>query len=432
MRGALSFILSLVLVAAAALALLFFVRELGSGVPSTRPEVLQALSESVEDQKLLAELNPEDSAEYRERFEELQTLLQRLEILESNQAALRSRYETILLVLMLFAVLSAISVFMVRQRLLGRRLQRIRSALEDLAQGQPNVKLSLRGFDVTAKIAAMIERTSRIMTADRRRLATLRNLSAWQEAARRHAHEMRTPLTGARLEITRLMELVRRRDATAAATDDGDGDEGELANLGASALREIDRLAAFSREFTSFARLRTPRLESQDVGSYLNDFCSAFADAWTNLELTNDVAVGDLYAPLDRDMIRQVLVNLCENSSHASPRAGEESRSQMRFSLPQGNADVPPATVLVSDEGSGIDPSVHSTLFEPYTTTKEVGSGMGLGLAISKKILLDHGGDLELGQSSDRGSTFYMTFATDPETVNPPDHRSESTQGDPE
>ncbi len=64
----------------------------------------------------------------------------------------------------------------------------------------------------------------------------------------------------------------------------------------------------------------------------------------------------------------------------------------------------------VKDDGPGVDESIRSRLFEPYVTTRSVGEGMGLGLAISKKILLDHGGDLELLDSSGNGAAFRLTL----------------------
>ena len=67
-------------------------------------------------------------------------------------------------------------------------------------------------------------------------------------------------------------------------------------------------------------------------------------------------------------------------------------------------------TLDVTDNGPGVDPSVLPRLFEPYTTTRGIGEGMGLGLAICKKILLDHGGDLDLLTTGDTGTTFRLTL----------------------
>ena len=98
-----------------------------------------------------------------------------------------------------------------------------------------------------------------------------------------------------------------------------------------------------------------------------------------------------------------MLVNLCENSS----RALDEASGTQRLALREGDGGV---VLEVADDGPGVAPEIAARLFEPYATTSRVGEGMGLGLAISRKILLDHGGDLELGTTSDRGCTFRLTF----------------------
>ncbi|MGZ7041523.1 MAG: ATP-binding protein, partial [Thermoanaerobaculia bacterium] len=64
-------------------------------------------------------------------------------------------------------------------------------------------------------------------------------------------------------------------------------------------------------------------------------------------------------------------------------------------------------TLDIADDGPGIAPEVRRRLFEPYTTTRKIGEGIGLGLAISKKILLDHGGDLEPVEA-ERGAAFRL------------------------
>ena len=66
--------------------------------------------------------------------------------------------------------------------------------------------------------------------------------------------------------------------------------------------------------------------------------------------------------------------------------------------------------MTVADDGPGIPLDLRNRIFEPYTTTKAAGEGMGLGLAISRKIMLDHGGDLELAETTARGAVFALNF----------------------
>src|SRR5947199_4197012 len=140
-------------------------------------------------------------------------------------------------------------------------------------------------------------------------------LSVWQETARRHAHEMRTPLTAARLELARLQQLLPAEPA--------EGQE-EARQAAASVGEELERLGKFTQQFTSFARLPQPRPAVHDLGPVVEAFVATFAAAWPNLTLRYEPPERPLPAALDRDMLRQVLVNLCDNSALAIRATGEE------------------------------------------------------------------------------------------------------------
>jgi C4-dicarboxylate-specific signal transduction histidine kinase len=121
--------------------------------------------------------------------------------------------------------------------------------------------------------------------------------------------------------------------------------------------------------------------------------------AWPDVTLARDERSVPATVQADREMLRQVLVNLCNNSALAGAHA-------VAFRVGRNGAS---ATLDVSDDGPGIATEIRGRIFEPYITTRPIGEGMGLGLAISKKILLDHGGDLEL-RRSDRGASFRLTL----------------------
>jgi nitrogen fixation/metabolism regulation signal transduction histidine kinase len=241
----------------------------------------------------------------------------------------------------------------------------------------------------------MVERTSRRMTRDRRRLASLENLSAWQESARRHAHEIRTPLAAARLELARLGDLV-------AALPPGT-ERSELGRLQESLVQELDRLNAFTKRFTSFARLPQPALAPHELGKVVGEFAELFATAWPELEVRFAAPDRRFDVLVDPEMLRQVLVNLGDNSAHALRERGR--RGTLTLSLAATDGGV---ALDVADDGPGVPPDLRGRLFEPYTTSRRIGEGMGLGLAIARKILLDHGGDLELLGATDAGTTFRL------------------------
>lgn len=364
------------------------------------PEITAALEQSMDDQKRLARFEPQSRDEHRARFEATQTLLNHLRILEHNRQRITRRWELIVLAAVGGVLAIAGGAHLLRQGRQDARLERLRLALVALSAGEEDLRIEDRGRDTLGRIAAMIEETSRAMARDRKRLAYLKNLSVWQETARRHAHEMRTPLTAARLELSRLQQLLPAEPA-----DPADIRE-EARQAALSVGEELERLGKFTQQFTSFARLSLPRPAVHDLGPVVDEFVSTFAAAWPNLTLRYEPPGKTLPAVLDRDMLRQVLVNLCDNSALALRSTGEEPGT---VTLKPGETEA--GVVLdVSDDGPGIPPDIRSRVFEPYVTTRPVGEGMGLGLAISKKILLDHGGDLEVLASSPAGTAFRLTL----------------------
>ena len=306
-----------------------------------RPEVREALEQSLEDQKNLRKLDPAHRDEYRRQFEERRTLLNRIEVLRMNRENMLHRFELALVAMFaIAALLTAVTLWM-----------RYRRAQE------------------------------------RARAEYLDRVTALQETARRHAHEIKGPLTAARLELERLGDLAR-----------GGGSDDELSRAQESVSEELDRLARFTRAFSSFGGLGKPVLRRESLGQMVEEFCSTFANAWPSVALQD--GGGDAIVCVDRDMLRQVLVNLCSNSAGAGAKT-------VAFGIVKTAARV---LLDVRDDGSGIPPSLRARVFDPYVTTRKVGEGMGLGLSISRKLMLDHGGDLVLVESSERGTMFRLVF----------------------
>jgi signal transduction histidine kinase len=123
--------------------------------------------------------------------------------------------------------------------------------------------------------------------------------------------------------------------------------------------------------------------------------------AWPGVQIELIEPSGPCPARVDRAMIRQVLQNLCDNAARAVGDRGGTVK------LIPGPPKAGWVTLEVVDDGPGIAEAVRARLFAPYVTTARRGEGMGLGLAISRKILLDHGGDLEFGRAAP-GASFVL------------------------
>ena len=313
-----------------------------------RPEVRAVVEQSLADQKTLRGFDPANAALYRKRFDERQRLLNRIEVIAISRERVLQRFEM---------ALSAV-------------------------------------FAVTLFAATLLWTMRHRREQERRRREYAERLSAWQEASRRHAHEIKTPLTAARMEVDRLVSLSNAGAPPA-----------EVQRAIESVYEEFDRLVRFTKEFSSFAALGQPVLRSEDAAQMLNDFCAMFANAWPDLTLRVSATEG-VMVNADRDLLRQVLVNLVTNSAHAIRSQGRE-HGTVAFTVTRAGERV---LIDVSDSGGGVPLSIQPRIFEPYVTTRKIGDGMGLGLAISRKILLDHGGDLTLLASSAGGTTFRLTL----------------------
>jgi two-component system nitrogen regulation sensor histidine kinase NtrY len=390
MRTATLIVTLLVAVVASTLLFYLFQHELSSVWldVALRPEVRETLERSLGDQKKLYAADPPHGAEYRARFERTRTLLARMEVLELSRRELARRYELLLVSIFAITFLSAGIVSVVRSRRDERRLAVLQRALAALSRGEAGVRVGDERRDVIGRIARMVESTSDVVTGQRQRLEYLEHLSAWQEAARRHAHEIRTPLTAAQLEIDRLVTLSR---------DGVHGDELERTRDGI--YNELERLSRFTKQFSSFAAIGPPSLVEEPLDAIVDEFSRTFANAWP-LALRIASTAANARARVDRDLLRQVLANLCSNAAQAGAH-------NVTFAT---SADARSVIVDVSDDGGGIADRVRARLFEPYATTRPVGEGLGLGLAISRKILLDHGGDLALVATSSAGTVFRLTL----------------------
>lgn len=312
-----------------------------------RPDVRELIERSLSDQKTLRGLDPANKERYRRRFDDTQHLLNRIDVVAMNRERVLRRFDLMLASTFAASLFTATFFWTMRQR----------------------------------------------RHEERRRNEYLARLTAWQEASRRHAHEIKTPLTAARMEVDRLISLT----SSGASIDD-------VQPAVESIYEELDRIARFTKEFSSFATISHPLLRPEALDRLLAEFCEMFASAWPNLTLSVVAPPGPVIVSADRDLLRQVLVNLCTNSSHAMSASGT-----VTFTVTRAGEHV---LIDVSDSGSGIAASLQPRIFEPYVTTRRIGDGMGLGLPISRKILLDHGGDLTLLSSSPGGSMFRLTLVS--------------------
>jgi signal transduction histidine kinase len=200
------------------------------------------------------------------------------------------------------------------------------------------------------------------------------------------AHEVRNPLGGMALWLGLLREELA-----------GAPEAGRLLGRVEAELGYLDRVVG---DFLEFARKRPPELEEVDPGEELRAVAALVAaeaeQAGVQVELELPADAGRVR--WDRERMRGALHNLVRNALQAS---GSGGRVWIRL-RPEASAA---AVVLeVEDEGAGIPPELHARVFEPFFTTRQ--KGTGLGLALARKTVEAHGGRLSLRSEVGRGTTF--------------------------
>ncbi len=220
---------------------------------------------------------------------------------------------------------------------------------------------------------------------------------AWGEVARRLAHEIKNPLTPIQLSAERLaMKLEPKLEGA------------DLAVLTKSVKTIVDQVDAMKRlvnEFRDYARLPSAALRPLDLNALVQDIVGLYdaAEVPLRLDLQPD-------APLvlaDPEQVRQVVHNLVQNAQDATPPGAGPVTLRIR------TADSGRWVRLqVLDHGPGFADAILKRAFEPYVTTKP--KGTGLGLAVVKKIMDEHGGRVDIGHRQDvdghRGAQVSLSF----------------------
>lgn len=163
---------------------------------------------------------------------------------------------------------------------------------------------------------------------------------------------------------------------------------------------EVDRLNRLVGEFLSFAKPRQPERTPTDLSELVESvvtFTSKEADN-KGVRLVTRLDERLHAVPLDREQIRQVLLNLIINAIHAMPEGGT-----VEIGTSLGSESV---ELWVRDYGVGIEPGSRDKIFDPFFTTKQQGSG--LGLSIAYQIVKQHGGEIELGDVDGPGALFVI------------------------
>jgi two-component system NtrC family sensor kinase len=272
---------------------------------------------------------------------------------------------------------------------------------ERLAQKELEAVEARASRELEALEAVLVERKRN--EAEMNKLqAELAHVSRWNAMgmmAATLAHELNQPLTA----VNNFLEAARH------ITKGLEGQQAShVSEIIENAVKQTARTGAIIRNLREFIEKRETSRGLENLNKVVEEAIALGTAGAVYLDTRVEVDLDPNLPPVmvNKVQIQQVLVNLCRN-------AFEAMKGSRRRVLTIATRLETPETVLitVADTGPGIDPEVMKRLFQPFTTTKE--EGMGIGLKICQSIVEAHGGEIWLTPNEDEGVTFHVRLPLD-------------------
>lgn len=279
---------------------------------------------------------------------------------------------------------------------ISQRISALTEKTKLLADGDLNAKVHVKGKDQIAFLMTQFNTMVDDVRTAQESKAYIERMQAWQEVARRLAHEIKNPLTPIVLAVQQLDKkfddyIDRPQKYRKLLTD-----AVEIVN------EETGTLHKLVKNFSEFARMPIPEKKDTCLYEFVrqtveqNPQFAELAKRITIHEATENAA--HAHIDIDHELMRRVLVNIIRNGIEAAQNAQFEPEIDIEVSHLENDAHHQ-LNIRILDNGPGLTDEQKAKLFMPYFTTKS--DGTGLGLPIVRKIIEDHDGRIHLGNRED-------------------------------
>jgi two-component system, NtrC family, sensor kinase len=271
-----------------------------------------------------------------------------------------------------------------------RPLGAVTRRARDVATGDLSPRQVVHTGDEISELASAFESMVGAIAAMRERMLATDRLATIGKMAAHVTHEIRNPLSSIALNIE-MLEDELPNDSTNAKL------------LLTAVQKELARLTALTEQYLSLARQRSAKIECEDLRNIVSESVAFMRHELLrkNVEVSLSVPNQPVMLPVDEMQIRQALFNLIRNAEEAMPEGG-------RIFIALVADPIGTVTLTVEDEGVGIDPESAESVFDPFVTTKQTGTG--LGLAVTRQIVESHMGRIRCEKGATGGARFAIEF----------------------
>jgi nitrogen fixation/metabolism regulation signal transduction histidine kinase len=298
---------------------------------------------------------------------------------------------------LLSVIVAALAVGIVMSRRVTRRVSVLAEATRRVGGGDLDWQIPTDIRDEIGELTRDFNTMVRDLRESRDRIEYLQRINAWQEFARRLAHEIKNPLTPIQLAIQEVHK----------SYPGGEDAFGKRLGAARSIIEEeVATLRLLTTEFSTFAKLPEASLALADLNDFLRDTRRSFetileerGSASAQVEIDVELATGPLPVRIDAMMLKRCLDNLVRNAVEALRELHGPQHILVKLGRRRDRV-----LLEVHDSGAGVPRGDRQRVFDPYFTTKA--DGTGLGLPIVKKVVLEHLGSITCDESELGGAVF--------------------------
>jgi len=288
-------------------------------------------------------------------------------------------------------LLSILTSFLLSEEII-QPIAHLENAIKKVVQGDYSYRILTHSKDDLSNLVNSFNDMVSELELSRNNFVHTEKVTAWQEIAQRMAHEIKNPLTPIKLSAQRILKKFKENPESI---------ETILEPAVDAIINEVENLTQLLSQFKDFARMPSPLKESILLKELVTEVSRLYSESSSRISidlkgLENTELNGD------RGQIQRVFSNLISNSIDA---ISDEGKILIQSEIIRKDKNYY-CRILITDTGTGIESNMKKLIFNPYFTTKE--GGTGLGLPIVERIITDHKGIIWYESEKEVGTTFFI------------------------